>query len=158
MEEREINVRRPLFDRLVDSEPRDPHEVRPLRTLDRAGLKQSVRRELEQLFNTRCPEPAHRISTNDRTVIDYGIPDLASYSPQNQDHRVELAEIIRRAATAYEPRLADIRVRVVPIAGRDLALAVRIEAAVIIAGVPEAVSFEVVLRMDEGKANVDVGP
>jgi len=154
MDEHDINVRRPLFDRLIDDEPRGS-EARPLRTLDRAGLKQSVRRELELLFNTRSPDPAHRIPPGERTVIDYGIPDLGSFSPQNQDHRVELAEIMRRTASVYEPRLADIRVRVVPVPGRDLALAAEIDASVMIEGVPEPVSF--VLQMREGKVHIDVG-
>jgi type VI secretion system protein ImpF len=157
MDEHEINVRRPLFDRLVDSEPRVAREARPLRTLDRAGLKQSVHRELELLFNTRSPDPVHRIPIRERSVIDYGIPDLGSYSARNDDHRVELAEIMRRAAVTYEPRLTDVRVRLVPIPGRDLALAAHIEASMMIEGVPEPVSFEVVLQMREGKVNVDVG-
>jgi type VI secretion system protein ImpF len=155
MDEHEINVRRPLFDRLVDTEPRVDREPRPLRTLDRASLKESVRRELELLFNTRSPVPVHRIPGEPRSVINYGIPDLGVYSPQNPDHRVELAEIIRRAAMVYEPRLVDIRVRIVPVPGRDLMLRAQIDGAVLIDGVPEQVSFEMQPR--DGRVQVHVG-
>ena len=155
MEEREINVRRPLFDRLVDSEPRDPHEVRPLRTLDRAGLKQSVRRELELLFNTRSPSPAQRPSGYEQSVIDYGIPDLAAFSAGNPDHRAQLAEAMRRAAAFFEPRLHEIRIRLAPEPGRDASLGAQIEASVVIDGVPEPVSFEIVLERSSGKVRVD---
>lgn len=155
MDEHEINVRRPLFDRLVDTEPRVDRESRPLRTLDRAGLKESVRRELELLFNTRSPVPVHRIPGEPRSVINYGIPDLAVYSPQNPDHRVELAEIIRRAAAVYEPRLVNVKVRIVPVPGRYLAVGAQIEGAVVIDGVPEQVSFE--MQPGDGRMRVHVG-
>ena len=75
MAERKVEVRTLLFDRLVDRDPKLRHEVRPMRTLDRRGLKESVRRDLELLLNTRCPLPAHRIPPRDRSVVDYGIPD-----------------------------------------------------------------------------------
>ena len=38
----------PLFDRLVDRDRFLRHELRSMRTLDRRGVKESVRRELEQ--------------------------------------------------------------------------------------------------------------
>ncbi|HYK01918.1 MAG TPA: type VI secretion system baseplate subunit TssE [Thermoanaerobaculia bacterium] len=145
----ETNVRSPLFDRLVDSN-RYEHEARPLRTLDRAGLKLSVRRELELLFNTRSPVPAHRL-TSDRTVIDYGIPDFGTFSPRNADDRDRLADVLRRAAVAYEPRLSDIRVRVVPVEGDAMQLVARIEAMLLVDGVREPVSFEAGMDLREGK-------
>lgn len=158
MDEHEINVRRPLFDRLVDLEPRIDREARPLRTLDRAGLKESVRRELEQLFNTRCPEPAHRLPIARRTVLDYGVPDLAAFSPQNHDDRVQLGEILRRAALAYEPRLVDVRVHMAPVPGLDLALSATVEASVVIDGVAEPVSFQIVVSSRERMVKVHGGP
>jgi len=157
MEKREINVRRPLFDRLVDSEPRVDREVRPMRTLDRDGLKQSVRRELELLFNTRGSSPAQRPPDSERTVIDYGIPDLSEFSASNPDDRTRLADELRRAALIYEPRLFDVQVRVVPAIGREASLSASIEAVVLIEGVPEAVSFDVVMNVREGRVNVHVG-
>jgi type VI secretion system protein ImpF len=162
MSEHEIHVRRPLFDRLVDDDPSlfdaDPRPVlepRPLRTLDRAGLMESVRRELELLFNTRSPVPVHRVPSEPRSVVNYGIPDLGMYSPQNQDDRTTLAEILRRAAAVYEPRLLDIRVRIEPVPGRHLAVSAQIEGGVVIDGVPEQVSFQFV-QMADGKAQVHV--
>jgi len=148
----ETNVRSPLFDRLVDSN-RYEHEARPLRTLARAGLRQSVRRELELLFNTRSPAPAHRL-TSERTVIDYGIPDFGTFSPRNPDDRNRLADVLRRAATAYEPRLSDIRVHVVPIEGDAMQLAARIEATLLVDGVREPVSFEAGMDLREGRVTV----
>src|ERR1700760_3085548 len=45
----------PLFDRLIDEERHISHEPTPFRTLDRQGVRDSLRRELERLLATRCP-------------------------------------------------------------------------------------------------------
>jgi type VI secretion system protein ImpF len=157
MGERKIEVRMPLFDRLVDRDPRLRREVRPLRTLDRRGVRESVRRELELLFNTRCPFPAHRMAGRERSVIDYGIPDFSTFSPRSFEDRERLAEVLRRAVEAFEPRLAQVRVRVEPLPGDDLALAGRVEALLLTESVPEPVSFDTVLQMREGKVEVHAG-
>lgn len=157
MGERKIEVRTPLFDRLVDRDPRLRREVRPLRTLDRRGLKESVRRELELLFNTRCSFPAHRFAGRELSVIDYGIPDFSTFSPRSFEDRERLAEVLRRAVEAFEPRLAQVRVRVEPFPGDDLALAGRVEALLLTESVPEPVSFDTVLQMREGKVEVHAG-
>src|SRR5436309_13543904 len=110
MSERKVEVRMPLFDRLVDRDRFLRRELRPMRTLDRRGVKESVRHELEQLFNTRCPIPAHRLAGRVRTVIDYGVPDFSTFSARNQDDWGRMADILRRAIEVYEPRLAQVRV------------------------------------------------
>ncbi|MBV8518856.1 MAG: type VI secretion system baseplate subunit TssE [Acidobacteria bacterium] len=152
----EIHVRAPLFDRLVDGNAMD-HETRPLRTLDRAGLKQSVRRELELLFNTRCALPVHHLPPSERTVADYGVPDLTLFSARDPADRASLADALRRAATAYEPRLRDVRVDVVPAGPSERAVSANFSALLVIEGVPESVSFEAVLSVRDGKVHVDAG-
>jgi type VI secretion system protein ImpF len=157
MGERKIEVRTPLFDRLVDRDPRLRREVRPMRTLDRRGLKESVRRELELLFNTRCPFPAHRLAGRERSVIDYGIPDFSIFSARSFEDRERLAELLRRAVEAFEPRLAGVRVYIEPVPGDDLTLAGRIEAILVADPVAEPVLFETVLQMRESKVEVHAG-
>jgi type VI secretion system protein ImpF len=131
----------PLFDRLVDRDRFLHRELRPMRTLDRRGVKESVRRELEQLFNTRCPIPAHRLAGRLRSVIDYGIPDFSTFSARNQDDWPRLAAILRDAIEVYEPRLAQVQVEVKPLKGEDFILVAHIEAVLITENVPEPVSF-----------------
>jgi type VI secretion system lysozyme-like protein len=157
MGERKIEVRTPLFDRLVDRDPRLRREVRPMRTLDRRGLRESVRRELELLFNTRCPFPAHRLAGRAPSVIDYGIPDFSTFSPRSFEDRERLADLLRRAVEAFEPRLAHVRVYIEPAPGENLALTGRIEAVLLADPVPEPVSFETVLQMREAKVEVHAG-
>jgi type VI secretion system lysozyme-like protein len=155
MTDKKVEVRAPLFDRLVDRDPESRHEIRPMRTLDRRGVRESVRRELETLFNTRCPIPAHRLAARERTVIDYGIPDFSTFSARNFSDHGRLAQVLREAVDAYEPRLTNVRVSITPIAGDDLALSGRIDADLMIENVPEPVSFATTLRFKEGSVNVE---
>ena len=98
-----------LFERLVDLEP-NREEAQPFRVLDKEELRESVRRELGQLLNTRCPVPLHRLAEEERTVINYGIPDFTSLSPQSARDRNLICDLIAQTITAYEPRLRNVRV------------------------------------------------
>ena len=137
-------VRAPLFDRLIDREPDGRRELGARKTLDRAGLRESVRRELGRLFNTRSPLPVDDLRGRERTVIEYGLPDLSVLAPENHADRLRLAAILREAIEAYEPRLADVRVTVAepaPAPGRRQALRARIDAVLVVDDVAESVSF-----------------
>ena len=154
---RKVEVRMPLFDRLVDRDLFLRRELRSMRTLDRRGLKESVRRELEQLFNTRCPVPAHRLEVRARSVIDYGIPDFSTFSARKYEDRQRLAEVLRHAIEAYEPRLAQVHVFVEPMAGDDFTLVAHIDAVMVVENTPEPVSFTTTLQTKEGSAEVHAG-
>ncbi len=75
-------ARAPLFDRLVDGAPDDRWEDQAYRTLDRAGLRQSVIHEVSRLLNTRCPIAAETLTTVPRDTLNYGVPDLAHFAPR----------------------------------------------------------------------------
>ena len=158
MDEHRIEVRTPLFDRLVDRDPWLRREVgRPQRTLDRRGLRESVRLELERLFNTRCPLPAHRLADRPRSVIDYGIPELTGFSARNVEDRDRLAELFRRAVEAFEPRLEGVRLRFEPVPGDDLSLAGYVEGLLRTDNVPEPVSFLTSVETRSGKVEIHAG-
>ncbi|MBI6911123.1 type VI secretion system baseplate subunit TssE [Pseudomonas sp. SIMBA_059] len=89
-----------------------------------------------------------------QTLPDYGLPDL-------NDMRLSLHEslsrsrlLIERFIRAYEPRLANVHVRVSPLAREPLALAFAIEAEMAIDGVNQAVVFHA--RLDDA-GRVEVG-
>ncbi|HYR29821.1 MAG TPA: type VI secretion system baseplate subunit TssE, partial [Thermoanaerobaculia bacterium] len=108
----------------------------------------------EQLFNTRCPIPAHRLASRPRTVIDYGIPDFSTFSAREHNDRARLAIILRKAIEVYEPRLSNVRVEIEPIVGNDFKLNGTIAADLVIDGVPEPVLFETALQIKEGTVQV----
>ncbi len=134
-------ARTPLFDRLVDEHPGTHHEAPPARTLTRAGVVESVRRELERLFNTRLSLPPHRLEGRQRSVIDYGIPDFRDASPGNAADRERLARALTEAVTAFEPRLRQVRVEVEAPAEGQEGLTARFSALLTTESMPEPISF-----------------
>lgn len=135
-----------LFDRLVDLDPGVPEEPRPLRTLNRQELRASVRREVEWLLNTRSPIPAHLLEAWERTVIDYGIPDLAEFSAHRGDDQKRLARLLTQTISAFEPRLRRVRVAVEPLMDTHRGWLVRLDAFLVVESVTEPVSFPVVIK------------
>ncbi len=143
-------VRAPLFDRLVDLDPKLRRELKPRRTLDRGELRKSVRRELVRLLNTRCPLPARRLEGRERTVIDYGIPDFGSFSPRNQADRERLARVIAETIESYEPRLHRVRVELSPSAAQVGRLEGLIHADLVVDDVAEPISFPTLFQNESG--------
>ena len=140
-----------LFDRLVDVSPEwDEHERR---ILNRDQLKASVRRELERLLNTRCSIPLHQLGEEERSVINYGIPDFSSLSPRNADDHVLIASIVGQTITAFEPRLRGVRVDVGP--GAQSSLFLNISAELTVGLFTEPVSFPVTLNSKSGTAEMN---
>jgi type VI secretion system protein ImpF len=88
-------------------------------TSDRGGYSESqmiraVRRDLEDLLNTRRPTFAEmEIESLDevrRSVLAYGLPDFANYRGMSDETRRQVAREIADAITTFEPRLTDVEV------------------------------------------------
>ncbi len=141
-------ARAPLFERLVDEQPKSPDEFQPLRTFSIKGVLASVRREVGRLLNTRCPSPAHFVDAQAPTVIDYGIPDFSTFYPQSYEDGQRLTRFIVKAVSAFEPRLQEVRATVEEVLDNQMALRVRIDAVLVVEFVKEVVSFPVVVRRD----------
>jgi type VI secretion system lysozyme-like protein len=145
----------PLFDRLVDREPQIPAEPRPLRTLDPRGLRESVRRELERMLNTRSSLPVDRLAGREElTVLEYGIPDLSAFSAANEDDQRLLAGLVARAVAAFEPRLRGVRVAFERLEDGQRSLRLRIDAELMTNEVAEPVSFPTLLGLRTGTVEV----
>ena len=149
------HVPAPLFDRLVDREPHVPAEPRPLRTLDPRGLRESVRRELERMLNTRSSLPVDRLVERDElTVLEYGIPDLSAYSAADEGDQRLLAGVVARAVTAFEPRLRQVSVTFERLEDGQRALRLRIDAQLVANEVAEPVSFPTLFGLKSGTVEV----
>jgi type VI secretion system lysozyme-like protein len=147
-------ARAPLFARLVDLDPSTPEESRPLRVQSLSGLKESVRQEVGWLLNTRCPIPAHLLQVRERTVIDYGVPDLSLFFPRNPADQERLGAILSQAIASFEPRLQQVQVAVEENTENARALWVRIDAGLVVESLRESVSFQVLIRSKSGVTEV----
>ncbi|HYW71255.1 MAG TPA: type VI secretion system baseplate subunit TssE [Pyrinomonadaceae bacterium] len=144
-------ARVPLFDRL-DLDPEIDDSERPFRILTREQLKASVRRELERLLNTRCSLSLDQIGEEERSVINYGIPDFSSLSAQNADDQMLIGRIIGQTVSAFEPRLTQVAVDVRPVPHSEARLYVFIDAWLTVGQFNEPVYFPVVLNNKNGAA------
>jgi type VI secretion system protein ImpF len=143
-------ARASLVDRLVDLRPRAKAEERPLRTLSREGYRESLRRNLSWILNTRTSIPADVFEREELTVLEYGIPDFGGYSPENSEHQELMARRISKALRAYEPRLQDVEVRIRHGMPDEKALIVDIEGVLVGESSSEPVSFQTVFQKDSG--------
>jgi len=144
----------PLFDRLFDLD-RSHQEAQPRRVLARREVLASIRAELARLLNTRCAGPIDGLGDQERTVVNFGLPDFLTLSPTTDRDRQRLARLITDAVRAYEPRLRAPVVEVAPLAGRAPRLQLTLHATLELDHLAEPVSFP--LAIDERGGAIVVG-
>ncbi|HEY0463945.1 MAG TPA: type VI secretion system baseplate subunit TssE [Polyangiaceae bacterium] len=103
-----------LLDRLADDEPDKTQESREKRVLSSQKLRDSVRRDLNWLFNTTNLAAVQSLEAYpevERSTLNYGLPDLAGRTSSSVD-RDQMERLLRRAIWEYEPRLLRSSIRV----------------------------------------------
>jgi type VI secretion system protein ImpF len=105
-----------VLDRLVDVSLRSGGD-RPW--YEMSQMVAAVQRDLEELLNTR---ETHQGLCDDlpevqRSLVTYGLPDIANVDLQGQRALSRLCEAIERAVTQFEPRLKDVKA--VPLTNPD---------------------------------------
>lgn len=93
-----------------------------------AQLRESLRRDLTRLLNTRNAMTIDQFMADAPTPFNYGMPDTRRLSPQSAPDLQRWALVIMRAVALYEPRLIQLRVDVAPVASRPAAVQVTISA------------------------------
>jgi type VI secretion system protein ImpF len=95
-----------LFDRLTDDQPESKQESRDRRVFSPRQVQVSVLRDLAWLLNSR----AHRAEDGlgefpeaDRSVINYGLPDLAGVCASSIEP-AQLERLVLQALKTFEPR------------------------------------------------------
>jgi type VI secretion system protein ImpF len=138
-----------LFERLAGGDPPAAREgARPFRVHETSSLRESVRRELSRLLNTRSAAPLG--ARGEMSVIDYGVPDFTSLSALSGDDRARLSAAIAQSIAAFEPRLRDVRVEVEGLRSNDRALLLRLDALLVVGEHSEPVSFPLLVRAASG--------
>lgn len=111
-------------------------------------LKQSLRRDLEALLNTRR-RPGRlggELAELSRSVIRYGIPDFTALNLAAPERQAAFGRALETVIRDFEPRLA--QVSVTPLPGDRTAhrtLRFRVEAVIRVEPTPEPIVFESVL-------------
>jgi type VI secretion system protein ImpF len=146
-----------ILDRLVD----DSEDViggvanSPAQSL--RELKLSVRRDLQNLLNTRwrCSSWPPDLDQLDVSLVNYGIPDFTSVNMSRASAREELREIIQEVIRKFEPRLRGVRVTLID-EQDDLerTLRYRIIAQLLVRPAPEPIEFH--SRVEPGTGNIEI--
>jgi type VI secretion system protein ImpF len=103
-----------LLDRLTDSDPERKQESRDARVLSPSRLRDCVRRDLAWLLNTTHLKAVQNLDEHlhvARSVLNYGLPDLAGRTASSVDAST-LEQAIRRVILDFEPRLVAKTLRV----------------------------------------------
>jgi type VI secretion system protein ImpF len=123
------------------------------------GVVRAVRRDLEWLLNTRRTPIAvpSSLPETTRSVFNYGLPDLTSFSYEGGDDRARLLRGVEDIVALFEPRLAGARVAMVETTGEGThqkELRFVIEGTLRVEPTPERVAFDTVIEMGSGECRV----
>ena len=119
-------------------------------------FKESLKRDLEWLLNTRQP-PLPELADYPlakASVVNYGLPDITSLGLSSAaDHR-RLRVAIDTCLKNFEPRLMDVRVTLQGSDTADRRLRFHIEGNMKLDPAPEEISFDTVLELASGEYKV----
>jgi type VI secretion system protein ImpF len=137
-----------VLDRLIDLEPGLSSEPPASRQKSLRQLKDSVRRDLEWLLNSRqlVDEIPADLKETRHSLAAYGLPDFTGAGVSNPAEKNSMRRLIEDAIETFEPRLRDVAVSVE--AGKEFerSLHFRIVAYLQVEPAPELVTFDTVLQ------------
>jgi type VI secretion system protein ImpF len=146
-----------VLDRLIDDDPATTREPPRSRGQLLRDLKQSLRRDLENLLNTRrrCKSWPENLSELESSLVNYGIPDLAGSALGSADGREEFRQTFEAIVRRFEPRFARVSVEMLGNAEPlDRTLRFRINAMLHAEPAPEPVVFDSALQPATGNVAV----
>jgi type VI secretion system protein ImpF len=159
--EPEQTVTLSLMERLIDQDPKNATENPMTRAQSLRLLKNSLRRDLEWLLNSRQnPEavgPEYR--ELERSLFNYGLPDATTMSWTSVADRQKLSRLIQVTVARFEPRIS--RLKVIPLESAGAArhvLRFQIEGLLDMDPAPEHISFDTVLQLSSGDYQVKGDP
>ncbi|MEP3479187.1 MAG: type VI secretion system baseplate subunit TssE [Fuerstiella sp.] len=151
-------VRLSLLDRLLDDDPTTSREAAPDDVEKLRIIQRGVRRDLEDLLNTRyrCVAWPPELDEIDNSLINYGIPDFTAASLNVADESDVMVEAIRKAISLFEPRLSEVKV--LPMDNDDQydrTFRFRIEATLMIEGGEQRVQFNSSMESATGQFEIE---
>ncbi len=146
-----------VLDRLIDYDPDAKLEPAANRAQLLRDLKASVRRDVENLLNTRwrCVGWPADLDELDTSLANYGIPDFTGANLGSQGHRGDFVRIIQDTLRRFEPRLQKIHVHLQDnLDQEDRTMRFRIDAVLMAEPEPEPVVFDSALEPTSGSFSV----
>lgn len=142
-------LRPSIIERLMDNEPHNQTENDPDRYQLVKQLRDSVRRDLENLLNTRYHviEPPEELLQLDKSLLNYGLPDLATVNIIDINKRQKFIKKLEKTLIEFEPRFKSVKVSYLDNKDHaDHTLRFRIDAEIYAEPLPEVVIFDSILE------------
>lgn len=152
------NLRPSILDRLIDDEPHLQVETEKTRHQRLKELRNSVRRDLENLLNSRYRviSPPEELQEANTSLLNYGLPDLATVNIIDLDKKREFTQNLERVLKTYEPRFKTVKVSYQDNKDNtDRTLRFRIDATLYADPAPEIVVFDSILEPASRAVNVE---
>ncbi len=149
----EVRITPSVLDRLLDYEPELSREPPASRAKSLRQLKQSVKRDLEWLLNTRryAEELSPELKELNESMAVYGLPDFTAASVKSPSDQKMMRRSLENAIRVFEPRLEDLIVTLEPLDGIERVMRFRIDARLKVEPAPEPVTFDTVLQLGSGQ-------
>jgi len=151
-----IDTQQPLMpsvlDRLIDP---DSAGTAWRRGYSVEQIVEVVQRDLEDLLNTRQSHQRLPLEYAEvhNSIVGFGLPDLAALNAYTPRQREEIGRVIERIIARYEPRLRNVRARMIDPGEKDRRVRFHIEARLNVDPAPE-VGFETVVELITGHASI----
>ncbi len=142
-------LRPSLLDRLFDDAPYNESEHNPGNHQILKQLRNSIRRDLELLLNTRfyLSKPSDEFPELDISLLNYGLPDLATVNIIDIEKRNEFSRQFEQTLKYFEPRFKSVKVSFINNSNTaDRTLRFRIDAIIYADPLPEVVVFDSILE------------
>lgn len=146
-----------VLDRLIDENPEETREPTKARNQLIGELRQSIRRDLENLLNThwRCRSWPVEFAELSCSVVGYGIPDVSGSDLVSERGRSRFLKTVEETIRAFEPRFKSVRVAFAE-TGETISreLRFRIDAMMYAFPAPEPIVFDTSLEPSTGEFSV----
>lgn len=142
-------LRPSILDRLLDDDPHNQTEQDPGQHQLIKQLRNSVRRDLESLLNTRyhVTKPPDALYEVEKSLLNYGLPDLATINITDANKRDEFTAKLQSTLIEYEPRFKSVKVSYIDNKDdTDRTIRFRIDAVIYADPLPQVVVFDSILE------------
>jgi len=122
-------------------------------------LKESLRRDIEWLLNTRrireeSLDPKAELT---HSLYNYGLPDITHFSFSSQRDMTRVVWLLENTVAVFEPRLRSAKVHIEPSEKGSLQIKFRVEGMLVMDPAPERVSFDTTLDVTSQSYSVEGG-
>ncbi len=147
-----------ILDRLLDEAPHIQVEADKNRHQQMRELRNSVKRDLQNLLNTRYRmlAPPDEFKHLELSLLNYGLPDLATINIADIEKKKNFTRLLEKILRNYEPRFKTVKVTHQDSKDNtDRTLKFRIDATLYADPAPEMVVFDSVLDPVSRTVNVE---